>query len=57
MDSVAEEHRKSYNNLGPEEHFGPEDTEEKRSFKRLGVKCLYLYRNRRLLGQAGLVAG
>lgn len=49
--------RTSFNIPSPEEHFGPEDTEEKRSFKGLGVKCLYLYRNRRLLGHAEFVAG
>lgn len=55
---MAEEKRgrKSYNKPCPEEHFGPGDTEEKRSFKGLGVKCLYLDRNWRLLGQVGLVA-
>lgn len=56
---MAEEDRggESYYNPCPEEHFGPEDTEEKRSFKELGVKCLNLYRKRRLPGQVGLVAG
>lgn len=51
---MAEERRgrKSYNNPCPEE----EDTEEKRSFKGLGVKCLYLDRNLSLLGQVELVA-
>ena len=37
----------------PEEHLGPEDTDEKRSFKEQRVKCLYLSRNRRWLGQVG----
>lgn len=41
----------------PEEHLGPEDTEEKRSFEWLGVKFLHLYRNHRLRGQVGLMAG
>lgn len=49
--------RKSYNNPFPEDHYGPEDTEEKRSFKERGAKCLYLYRTWRLLGQVGLEAG
>lgn len=58
-DSVAEgdRGRKSFNNPCPEDHNGPEDTEEKRSFQEIGVKCLYLYSNRRLLGQVGLGAG
>lgn len=34
--------RESFKNHCPEEHFGPKDTEEKRSFIGQRVKCLYL---------------
>lgn len=43
----------SSNNPCPDVPFGPE---EEKKLSGDGEKCLYLHRNRRLLGQVGLVA-
>lgn len=52
---MAEEDRgkKSYNNPYAEEHFAPEDTEEKRGFKELGVRCLLSVQELEAAGSSG----